>query len=410
MLLLSKTKGVGGVIKGAPEDFIVEEITKAGTTLRVDKRYTSQEAGMASSDSGRFAVFVMQKRNWNTAQAAKTVANMCGRGMRSVGFAGTKDRTSVSTQLCSLFGADLGRLLSMHIKDVSINGAWSSDNGIELGDLLGNSFTVSVRKSSADKGAIGGILKELGGVFPNYFGEQRFGFRGNNAEMGLAIIRGDFEEAVMSFLTDITNEADSASIEARRMLASEMDFGRALGYFPRHLKYERVLLEYLSRFPDNYANALRRLPRQLTLMFVHSVESWLFNRIVEKRVGLVEKGPLAGDLFCWPDSYGFPDLSRIGRAGADTVPEGGFTVGRIIGYDTKDLSVDEAGLLEELGIAAESFKIKGMPELNCRGAYRVIFAPYVDFSCQVEGDCAVMSFSLPAGSYATVFLNEFLHE
>ena len=64
----------------------------------------------------------------------------------------------------------------------------------------------------------------------------------------------------------------------------EQDFKEALKYFPEYLKYERMLLEYLARFPDNYANAIRKLPRSISLMFIHSVESYIFNKELEERI------------------------------------------------------------------------------------------------------------------------------
>ena len=107
----------------------------------------------------------MQKTNWNTLQALKTVARKFRRGVKSAGFAGTKDRTSVSTQLCSIFGAKPDELSRVHIKDITINGAWQGDNKIEMGDLVGNRFGISVREPSNWEG-LDAIDLELGGLFP----------------------------------------------------------------------------------------------------------------------------------------------------------------------------------------------------------------------------------------------------
>ena len=38
LFYLSKTPGIGGTIKNAPEDFIVEEITTNGDILETDKK------------------------------------------------------------------------------------------------------------------------------------------------------------------------------------------------------------------------------------------------------------------------------------------------------------------------------------------------------------------------------------
>lgn len=403
-MILSRASRFRGKIKQRPEDFIVEEIAKNGFTLKKDAKVSCSDVNMHESKSGKFTVFVMQKQDWNTIQALKTLARKAGRGMRSTSFAGTKDRASASTQLCSIFGATAERISSTHVKDIKINGAWQSDVGIEMGELLGNRFTVTVRDTDATAERINEIAKGLDGLFPNYFGEQRFGYRANNADIGLHIMRGDFERAVIAFLTDTTNERNLDSIEARERLAKELDFGPALGYFPSYLKYERTLLEYLAKYPTDYANALRRLPRQLSLMFVHSVEDLIFNKVVDGRVGDV--GIKAGDLFCDADAYGFPDVSTARRA--QEPAEKGFLVGNIIGYDSKELNETETHILEGMSLTKEMFKINSMPELGCKGNHRAMFAPFVGFSGSVSGSDALLSFSLPSGSYATVLLDEFV--
>ncbi len=373
MLASSSGKGIGGKLKDSAEDFIVEEITKNEKTLKLDTKYTNEELGVEASE-GKFCVFVMQKRDWNTVQALKTIAKLCGRGIKSVGFAGTKDRTSISTQMCSIFGANLERLSAIHVKDIKINGAWQSATGVELGDLLGNRFGVTIRDATSIH-RIDEINRELNGLFPNYFGEQRFGFRNNNVEIGLDIIKGNFESAAMKFLTDTTNETNEDSVIARKRLSQERDFKSALEYFPKYLKYEIDMLRFLSEVPTDYAGALRKLPRSLSLMFVHSVESSIFNIEVEQRI-------------------------------KDKVVS--MTEGNIIGYES-EINDYEIEILDKLGITKEQFKVKSMPELNCKGGKRLMFAPYKDFFySEIDENTVRLQFSLLAGSYATVLLNEFI--
>ena len=59
------------------------------------------------------------------------------------------------------------------------------------------------------------IAGELGGMMPNYFGPQRFGERQNNQEVGKGDSKGDFEGAVMEFLTSTENERNAKVTEAR---------------------------------------------------------------------------------------------------------------------------------------------------------------------------------------------------
>ena len=252
---LCKNEPVRGIIKSVPEDFVVKEITQEGTILEPGKRYErNDEAG------GAFTRFVLQKKGWNTTQALKAVAAAHGRGIRSVGFAGTKDRQSISVQLCSIFKADPEEVINTSIKDISINGAWRSSEAVKLGDLIGNRFAIRIRGAS-DRPRLEAVDEELGGLFPNYYGNQRFGYRDNNVDIGLALLKGDYRSAVLKYLTESANEKLEEGINARKRLADELDFQEALSYFPHYLKYERSVIEYLSRFPGEYLKAFRRIPR-----------------------------------------------------------------------------------------------------------------------------------------------------
>ncbi len=396
---LGKNKPVHGTIKSIPEDFVVKEITKEGTILEPGKKYEgSSEAYVA------FTRFVMQKKGWNTMQALKAVAAAHGRSIRSIGFAGTKDRQSVSVQLCSIFKADPEEVLNTTIKDISVNGAWRSSEPVKLGDLLGNRFAVRVRGVSGNE-RLKAVDEELDGLFPNYYGKQRFGYRDNNVDIGLAILKGDYRSAVLKYLTESANEKLEEGVNARKRLADELDFQEALSYFPHYLKYERSVIEYLSRFPGEYTKALKRIPRQLSLMFVHSVESHIFNRELAERVTNGELSPSDGDYTCGKNAYGFPDIDKVEVFNG--TQRGGFAVGNIVGYGTERLTDSEKRIMDELGVSQSMFKIRGFPELSSKGAFRPFFAPYLDFVVSDNADL-VIEFSLPHGSYATVLLREFV--
>ncbi|MEM3850862.1 MAG: tRNA pseudouridine(13) synthase TruD, partial [Candidatus Micrarchaeaceae archaeon] len=255
--------------------FLVREIIPNGTVLELGRHYTSSDLGEQDSKEGKFVRFLLQKENWDTIQALATIAKRFGRGIKSIGYAGMKDRLSKSVQMASIFGIAPDAIEGLHIKDIEINGAWQSTKAVELGDLLGNSFSATIDRPLNER-HVERILSELNGVMPNYFGMQRFGSRQNNFRIGISILNGDFEGAAMTFLTSTENETNSEAIEARRRLADEQDFAAAVEYFPKYLKYERRVLAYIAQY-GNFANALRILPRGILLMFVHSIEDVIFN-------------------------------------------------------------------------------------------------------------------------------------
>ncbi len=397
MLFLSRNSGTGGQTKADPEDFVVEEITGKGVTLERDRRYSASDLGENEVPEGRFTTFVLQKRQWNTVQAVTSIAKALDHGKKSAGYAGTKDRNAVTVQLASVFGATPDQVMALRIKDLAINGAWRS-NGVEMGSNIGNAFRIAISDAGKPENA-GETIDELNGKMPNYFDRQRFGSRLNNAKIGLEIMRGNFENATMLFLTDTTGERNQDAVEARKRLAREREFGDALAYFPRYLKNERYVLQHLGGNGRDYAGALRKLPRGISLMFIHAVQSLLFNLEVENRI---EERYFESGIWCRSNFYGFPE------SGVPIPEKSDFPLAPLIGYETKEEHMSDNGResLEGLELTKDSFKIKGMPELSMRGAFRPIIAPVKSLSAGVDGDRLLLSFSIPSGSYATVMANE----
>jgi len=409
---LSSSPGIGGEIKKTPEDFLVEEIMQDGTVLEAGKSFSRQ------SSDGDFTHFVMEKKNWNTIQAVGALSKKCGCGKKRFSYAGNKDRRALTTQLCSAWRVPPEQLLSLKVKDIEVNGAWVSEKKVSLGGLLGNRFTLRVKGVSEDATEkVARIERELEGVFPNYFGSQRFGsVRANTHLVGEHIVRGSFEDAVWEYLCFIEPSEMQEAREARERLLDEKDFSAALEYFPKHLKYERTLLGHLSARPRDFVGAMRKLPRGLALLFVHSYQSSLFNKLLDKRVKERDFSVEEGGFYCPANEFGFPEPAKTKRA---SLQEAGmvnelvsvgkaFPCARIVGWETKDLTDSEKQSLEEEGIAQADFRVKPFPEIGSKGSARSLTCPLKDFSFDCEGDDGLFRFSLPSGSYATVALREFL--
>lgn len=372
----------------------MEEIMEDGRVLEVGRK-------VSADGSGEFARFVLQKRNWNTEQALARIAKKLGVGRERFSCAGTKDRVAVSTQLCSAWGVEPERLLGLRLKDIAILGAWRGEK-VRLGELLGNRFCIVVRgakENALEK--IRTIDAELEGLFPNYFGPQRFGMRGNMHIIGKELVRGELRAAVLNYLC-FQGEENAAAREARKRLAAEGDFVRALSYFPRHLKYERVLLHRLAANPKDWAGALRALPRRLLLMFIHAYQAWLFNLALSQRIEEGRIRPEGGEYLCEEGKMGFPAVEKKSTKGR-------FIVGKVIGYATRP-NAREREILKQEEIDVKDFRLRSIPEISSSGAHRVILAPYPGFGAEEANGMVRFRFCLPAGSYATSLLREFMEE
>ena len=388
----SKTMGIGGKIKTAPEDFVVEEILQDGTALEVNK------AVQRESSEGDFTWFVLQKREWTTEGAIRRVARALRSHPKRFSYAGSKDKASISTQLASAFRVNKDRLLRLDLKDIKILGAWRCREKVRIGNLLGNRFTVIVREVDPDTdSSVRNIYDELNGAFPNYFGEQRFGnVRRNTHMIGEHIVRGRYDLAATSFLCDCEGETDNDSLTARMNLARTGDFKKALEEFPQRLSLERTAIEHLEKHPRDYVNALRRLPRGILLLFMHSFQSHLFNALLSERIAEGKLTVENGEYYCG-ERNGFPDPESLDSH------EKHWIAGKIIGYGTEP-NEREKRLFERLELKPSDFEISGIPELSSKGTYRLLLSPLKDFLFRNN----VFRFSLRAGSYGTVALREFL--
>lgn len=387
---LSKISGIGGKIKTKPEDFIVEEISIDGQVLEIG-------AAFAKSDQdGKYLHFVLQKNNWTTNSAISEIAERLHISHKRFNVAGIKDRSAISTQLASVSDVSKDLIRKIKIKDISINGAWTAKDRVQMGELLGNRFTITVRDCAENpENTINAIYKELKGKFPNYFGEQRFGSsRKNTHKIGEKLICGEIESAAMMFLCDSEDEENSEAKIARQHLAETTNFSAAIKNYPRHLKLEKSMLDHLSHHPTDFVGAFRKLPRNILLLFIHAFQSHIFNSLLSNRIGEGELSLEKGEYFC-PTNLGFPDIEKHDSEG--------FVVGKLIGYNTP-LNERESAFLEKIGITKDKFKIKELPEVSSKGTYRTLLAPLKDFSF----DNSVFRFSLPSGSYATVAMREFL--
>ncbi len=421
---LSSSSGIGGRIKSTPEDFRVEEIQEDGTIFEIDKEITGPMASDAASVGGhgcRFTHFVLQKTDWSTSSAISEIARRFHSGQSRFNTAGTKDKSAITTQLVSGFGFRPEQLRSIRIKDIQINGAWLAKDKVRIGQLLGNRFSVRVRDvllnatpdatspdASEVQSRVDKIFEELGkycesgSCFPNYFGEQRFGStRKNTHKIGLHLVKGDFESAVKSLLCDTEGEENTEASAARKQLAADGDHQKALQYFPKHLRLERTVIANLATRQGDYAGALRKLPRSILLLYIHAVQSHIFNISLSERIKISSKDqkPLEledGEFYCG-ETLGFPDTDRTDATG--------HLVGRIIGYETM-LNERERILLESLGIDKEQFRLPKIPELASKGTKRILLAPMKDFN--FEPKTTTFRFSLPSGCYATVAMREFM--
>jgi tRNA pseudouridine13 synthase len=470
---VSESEGIGGHLRESPEDFRVREL-EAFDWHPLD------------ADPGDFGHLVLRAtlREWDTNDFAARLSDALGISRERVSWAGTKDKHAVTTQLFTVKGAEPDSVPD--ISGVGIELLGRAGRGLTFGDLAGNAFGIVVRDPDAfqnldaitadlrqfagegpasDPGdtvttlagavpadeAVAAAERETGsktelvriGV-PNYFGQQRFGSqRPVTHRVGLAVLRGDWREAVRRYVGDPAETEPEGTQEAREIAdeqfaAADPDWQTALDAVPGRLRFERSMLHRLAETnagsedettppasadaENPFRYALEAVPSNLTRLFVNAAQSFVFNRILSERLrrDLPFDRPVAGDVVCFADrdapvGLPLPDTDRqqaVTEGRVETVTrhcERGraYVTAPLVGTDT-ELAEGEPGAIEreilaDLGLEPTDFDLPG--DFRSRGTRRAIL-------CRTDllatRDPVRFEFALPHGSYATAVLREYL--
>lgn len=403
---ISECDGIGGRLKAFPDDFVVEEIP----------------ADIKEDTEGKYTLAFVRTRNWETNRLIRSIARAMGISRKRIYFAGTKDKRAVTTQVM-VFDAPMEQVLSLSLKDVSILNAYRVANPIFLGDLRGNRFEVIIRDVGdnplENAECTAETVKSRG--FPNFFGVQRFGsIRPITHMVGKKLIKKDFEGAVKTYLGNPVELEGKEAYEARKFFEETEDFSESLKLYPKYLMFERAMLNHLVSNPGDYKGAIRSLPENLSRMFVHAYQSYLFNKILSRRIkeGLISD-VLEGDVVMTVEK-GLPskrelfmvkahNLERIRKKVSEgkAVPTA-IVFGSQPYFAEKKQGEIEREIIENEGIKPEDFIFPEPGFLTSRGNRRAMLSQVMDLKISYNGESLSLSFSLPKGCYATSLLREFM--
>ena len=310
----TKSLGVGGAIREAVEDFVVEEVLVDGSKANVNGSVPDKILG-SSAVRQRFLLCVLVKRNWDTFIAIKNVAKQLCIDQGRIQIAGIKDAKAITAQHLTIENGLMEDASKVNVKDTQLYPVGYLREALSLYYLLGNCFTIKIKtikhKKSTVEARISQTIEELDalGGMPNFFGHQRFGTtRPITHLVGKALVRGDFDEAAMLFLAKPSVHEHPSSRQARQELEETRNFKLALENFPKQLRFERSMLNYLADNPNDFVGAFQRLPLKLQQLFVQAHQSYLFNRFLSERVkhGLSLNKAESGDYVVGVERSGLP--------------------------------------------------------------------------------------------------------
>ncbi|KAL8265860.1 hypothetical protein R6Q59_003204 [Mikania micrantha] len=255
---------------------------------RGDAPYDSRGSDHWPNNLGKFLKFHLCKENKDTQEALGLIGKMLGIQPRSFGFSGTKDKRAVTTQQVTVFKQQANKLASLNKRLIGIKvGDFSYVNeGLLLGQLHGNRFTITLRGVVADsEDTVKAAADALGKTgFINYFGMQRFGTGSIPTHLiGAKLLRGEWKVAVSMILDPREGEKDDIR-RIREYYKESEDIDGTLRQLPRYMVAEKAILQCLKTSSGNYLQALKAVPRTLRMMYVHSYQSYLWNHAASMRV------------------------------------------------------------------------------------------------------------------------------
>jgi tRNA pseudouridine13 synthase len=299
------------------------------------------------SGQGDYLFLWVEKRAMGAEFFFRQIARRLGLSPTEVSAAGLKDRQAVTRQMISVPARVADRLKDLEGEGIRLLEVSRHGNKLKPGHLRGNRFRVLIREPNpAATDSLSRVVDEIRSKgLPNYYGSQRFGRDGETVKLGLGLLR----------------KTESV---------------------PR------------SRF-------LRRLA-------LSAAQSALFNHYLGQRLadGLLHQ-VLDGDVMAkWPVGGLFvaKDLAREQERfnARETVPTGPI-FGRKMLTAAGEAAEREMATLSEAELGLENFF--GFGKL-LQGTRRKDLIYVDDLVASVEKEGIRLSFTLPAGSYATVLLRE----
>ncbi len=427
---LTDGDGIGGRLRESVEDFVVEEIPLGFSSI---EEFTSASLSRLPTRYEKYAICLLEKRGIDTIRAASIIAQRLHVNEDEVGYCGLKDAKAISRQLLSIpFRRSLQREYAFP-EGIRLQLLGFRYRPLTLGELSGNKFSITARKIGLGGEELVERLesvtkefREIGG-FPGYFGYQRFGSRRPVTHLvGKMLHLGNLEGAVNVLLTSSSQTEVKESREAREQLALEDDYGIAIDYFPNHLTFEKRLLEHLSRHPEDFEGAMKKLPLRLRRLFYDAYQSFLYNKAVSLR--LRERKNLSeiqqGDLVASFDERGY--VSKITEITAKNLQKTMAKLrkkkvtavmavpSQLDGQSSHPISPEVLSVIETEGLTRSKQSSMHGRE-GSAGMIRPIITQAESFGWIIGEDevnlgfrKAVFYFRLRRGFYATVFLREFL--
>ncbi|NMJ87536.1 MAG: tRNA pseudouridine(13) synthase TruD [Thaumarchaeota archaeon] len=391
-------EGISGSIKGATDEFIVEELvdsTSFDLTKNVDEEHT-------------YPLYLLQKEGIDSVHAIKEVELATRLKLKVLGL---KDAKAITKQYVSSVRKYRDAKTYVMTKHCSLELLGYTRRPITKRELTGNRFTITVtgftyENMEQSRGELEEMIHK--NCIANFFGYQRFGSsRAVTHLIGREIVKRNFKEAIELFICYPGRYDSEETREIRELCKDSSNFQNVLKTMPTRMDLERILLQELVNNNDP-VRALRKLPITIRRLLVQSYQSYLFNRSLSK---VIKEGydialPRSGDV-----CFRFSNNSVVGIKKFDyTTSVIQLPAIPLVGYAFKDnnrFSSILKSIMEEENISKNDFYIKEMQEVSVEGGFRHTSLLCNKFSHSLH-ESLKLNFILNKGCYATILLRELM--
>ncbi|HDL17858.1 MAG TPA: tRNA pseudouridine(13) synthase TruD [Bacteroidetes bacterium] len=383
--------------KSSPQHFIVEEIP-----------------AYLPAGEGEHLYIWLEKTNLTTDQVIFRLSQALGMKTKNIGYAGKKDRVGVTRQWLSLWRIKKEQIVDVQIPGVTVLQMDYHKNKLRPGHLQGNRFSIFLAEADA---AAPGIARHLFAKLEttgvaNYFGPQRFGIKGDNQLIGMAILQSDWQRVFRLVLGNPDEVEKSVQILQARILYEKGQLTEALNLWPKEQFIPRNLLRRLIETNGDIAKTARRFSGKQLIFYLHALQSFWFNRCLAQRIREINRiwpGDLAylhknGAVFRVADAE--VEQERADRF--EISPSGPILGRKMIEPEEKELQL-EAKVFSDGRPDFSGLKSK-FTRRNLDGGRRPYRVPFQNAVVEYDNNRLLLKFDLPAGCYATSVIRELLKE
>ena len=249
-------------LKQLPEDFKVEEISDIGI----------------SKEKKGYKIYLLEKKGMETFSLLAYLSKKNKIPVKDLGIAGLKDRHAVTKQHFSI--PSRYEITALNENNFKITFLGYADKALELGDLTGNKFDITVR--NIRKGELDGIkqkAKNIGIIgVPNYFDSQRFGSVINHKFVARFLLKKDYEAAVKVYLTEFTKHESGKFKREKKFIAENWNNISSISV--KNPSLARVVNEYKKT--KSWLEAYKKIPSNLREIMVSAYQSYLWNECIKQ--------------------------------------------------------------------------------------------------------------------------------